>query len=556
MIVQVVDATNLQRGLALAFQVLELERPTIVLLTMIDVARKRGLHIDLAALEQELHCPVIAVSSRTGENIDGAADAIVQAVADDSPFTVLDTASRSECTACPRCPYAARFDRAEIVARRIVDVSNPRDVLSLSRIDQVLTGRISGLLVFAIVMLLMFMLVFWLADYPMSWLDRLVAATAELMRRWLPAGVFSSLLADGIVAGVGGVLVFVPQIFSLFVTISLLEETGYLARAACVMDRWMQRVGLPGKAFVPLVAAHACAIPAVMASRVIDDPRDRLRTILIIPLLTCSARVPVFSMVVALLFPSAPVLAALVFAGTYALAMVGAITVGWLFKQTIVPGDVRPLLIELPEYRCPSLRNALSIGWDRSVAFIWNAGSVILLFSVLLWFLATFPRTPTEHMSGAREASVPQVAAPATASEDARMQLEQSFAGRIGKTVQPIFAPLGFDWRLSVGVLNSFAAREVVVSTLAILYGSSDAESGLLSSLRTATDAEGKRIFTMPTCLSLLVFFVFAMQCFPTLAVIRRELGGWKWPLFQLGYMSTLAYMTAWVTYQVASRLV
>ncbi len=350
-----------------------------------------------------------------------------------------------------------------------------------------------------------------------------------------------------------------PQIFILFFVISLLEDTGYLARATCIMDRWMHRVGLPGKAFVPLVAAHACAIPAVMASRVIDDPRDRLKTILIVPLLSCSARVPVYSMLVALLFPAAPILAALTFAAAYAVAVLGAFAVGWFFKKTILPGEVRPLLIELPEYRLPSLRTAWAISWDRSLAFIKNAGSVILVFSMVLWFLATFPQAKPGRLSSEWQSRIDAAAEVgdlnAQTSLEAHAQVEYSFAGRIGKAIQPVFAPLGFDWRLSVGVLNSFAAREVIVSTLAILYGSSDEEAGLLDSLQSAEDASGKKIFTAPTCLSLLVFYIFAMQCFPTLAVIRRELGGWKWPLFQLGYMSLLAYGAALCTFQIASWL-
>lgn len=558
-IVHVMDATNVQRGLALAFQVLGLGRPTLVVLTMMDAARKRGLQIDVAALEHELNCRVIAVSSRTGENIDAVTSAITDAVTADTRLPLLQATANSSCTSCARCPYAARFDHAESVARRIVDSLPPTDGPTLSRIDRIVTGPIAGLFVFAAVMFLMFMLVFWLADYPMSWLDALTVTASDIVRRWLPAGLWSSLLADGVIAGVGGVLVFIPQIFLLFVTITILEETGYLARAACVMDRWMQCVGLPGKAFVPMVAAHACAIPAVMASRVINDRRDRLRTILIIPLLTCSARVPVFSMVVALLFPSSPVLAAGVFAGAYALAVVGAITVGWLFKQTLLPGAVRPLLIELPEYRMPSIRNALLVGWDRAAAFVGNAGSVILLFSVFLWFLAYFPRASTDQLVDKWRADHSTVGAEDPAAQArwvASQQLEQSFAGRLGKAVQPVFAPLGFDWRLSVGVLNSFAAREVVVSTLAILYDSPDQDVGLLSSLRSATDADGNPTFTTPTCLSLLVFFVFAMQCFPTLAVIRRELGGWKWPLFQLGYMSSLAYLAALLTFHVSRWLI
>jgi ferrous iron transport protein B len=330
------------------------------------------------------------------------------------------------------------------------------------------------------------------------------------------------------------------------------------------MDRLMQKVGLPGKAFVPLLSAHACAIPAIMSTRVIEDRRDRLATILVLPLMTCSARIPVYAMVTALLFPRDPLKAAVLFAGAYALGISAALCVAWVFKRTLLRGPIRPLVIELPNYRLPSLRNALLLTYDRALAFVTTAGTTILVISLVLWALATYPKTSVQEMPADVQSQLAQLTAAGDAAAADRLtqqvELEHSFAGRIGQAVEPAFAPLGFDWKMSVGVLSSFAAREVIVSTMAVLYGlgADGAEEGvdsLLGSLRTATRADGSLVFTPAACLSLLVFYVLAMQCLPTQAVSRRETGSWKWPLLQLGYMTALAYTAAMITYQTASLL-
>jgi ferrous iron transport protein B len=337
-----------------------------------------------------------------------------------------------------------------------------------------------------------------------------------------------------------------------------------MARAAFVMDRLMHKVGLPGKAFVPLLSAHACAIPAIMSTRVIEDRRDRLAAIMVIPLMTCSARIPVYAMVTALLFPAEPFKAAGLFVGAYSLGIVAALGMAWIFKRTLLKGPIRPLVIELPNYRRPSLRNALLLTYDRARAFVTTAGTTILVISLALWALANYPKTTVEDMPAEVQARFARLAA---AGDQAgvehltqQMQLEHSLAGRLGRAIEPAFAPLGFDWKMSVGVLSSFAAREVIVSTTAILYGlgaegAQDGVNSLLGTLRGAMRADGSPVFTTATCLSLLVFYVLAMQCLPTQAVARRETGSWKWPLIQLGYMTALAYAAALGTYQVASRL-
>lgn len=575
-IVLVLDASHLTRNLVFASQVLELGKPTVIALNMIDEAERMGLKIDVPQLRAELGVPIVEVSARHGRNIDQLRTEVAALVAPSA-----QGCAASVCGGCTGCQYATRYNWAsEMTGRLVREPAQPRTPTG-EGIDRFVTHRVFGLMCFATLMAFTFMLIFWLASYPMDLLDYLFGLASEVTNEWLPPGDFNSLVSKGVIAGVGGMLVFLPQIFILFFMITLLEDSGYLARAAFVMDRLMYRVGLPGKAFVPLLAAHACAIPAIMSSRVIDDRRDRLNTILIIPLMTCSARLPVFTMVVALLFPHRPILAGLTFAAAYAIAIIGAMLVSFIFRRTILPGKTKPLVIELPPYRLPSLKNALLTSLDRSRVFVRKAGTTILLFSLVLWFLATYPKTEqsdlpsswqdqlalvestalkkaqeAEKADEAEKTERVQEAEEAKADFDvmlAQAQSEYSFAGRIGKVVQPAFEPLGFDWRLSVGVINSFAAREVMVSTLAILYGAVDEEEGLLSSLGQAKTAEGNLVFTLPTCLSLLIFYIFAMQCFPTLVVVRRELKGWRWPIFQLVYMSTLAYVAAFVTYQVAS---
>jgi ferrous iron transport protein B len=350
----------------------------------------------------------------------------------------------------------------------------------------------------------------------------------------------------------------------LFFVLALLEDSGYMARAAFVMDRLMHKVGLPGKAFVPLLSAHACAIPAIMSTRVIEDRRDRLATIMVIPLMTCSARIPVYAMVTALLFPHEPLKAATLFAGAYALGIVAAMTMAWIFKRTLLKGPIRPLVIELPNYRLPSLRNALLLTYDRARAFVTTAGKTILVISLVLWALANYPKTAVEDMPANVQVQLAELQASGNEAGVERLtqkvELEHSFAGRMGRTIEPAFAPLGFDWKMSVGVLSSFAAREVIVSTMAVLYGlgadgAEDGVTSLLGSLRGATRPDGSPVFTSAACLSLLVFYVLAMQCLPTQAVTRRETGSWKWPLIQFGYMTVLAYVAALVTYQLATHL-
>ncbi len=559
-LVLVVDATNLERNLFLASQLLEsareTERPVIVALNMCDIAEKHGVKVDVAQLADDLSCPVIPLSARTGAGLPDLRRALGELLR--AP-TAPQAETQCHCTGCSGCGFSRRYDWAEQVARRAA--GNPPVTLgsTTEKIDRVLTHRVVGIIAFAAVMFVTFWLIYSLAAYPMAWVEMLAATASDWLSRWLPAGDLRSLLADGLVGGVGGMLVFLPQICILFFMLALLEDSGYLSRAAFVMDRLMQRVGLPGKAFVPMLSAHACAIPAIMSTRVIDDRRDRLATILVLPLITCSARVPVYALVIALLFANNPVMAATVFTGAYALGIVAALLMAWLFKRTLLPGETRPLVIELPNYRLPSLRNALLQTLDRAMVFVKNAGTTILVITLVLWAAATYPKTSFNDLPTAARASVAQLeeAGDTAAAEHlmAQYSLERSIAGRVGKAIEPVFAPLGFDWKMSIGVVSSFAAREVIVSTLAVLYGLGEEgdEAALTDRLRASTNRSGGQVFTTATCLSLLVFYVLAMQCLPTQVVTKRETGSWGWAAFQFGYMTVLAYGAALVTFQTAS---
>ncbi len=567
----VADASNIERSLFLISQVFEYDVPTIVVLNMDDIARKKGLNIDTQKLEKELKCPVIITNARSGAGIDALVDKIREIVFVEPSGGFVFDQPKVACNACNVCPFQARYTWSEQVAERCVEGTKTAWGQKTEKIDRILTHPIVGVFSFLIVMLSVFYLIFSIANIPMDLIDALFAWIGSKVTHFVPAGKLQSLLVDGVIGGVGGMLVFLPQICILFFFLALLEDSGYLSRAAFVMDRLMRKVGLPGTAFVPLLSAHACAIPAIMATRVIRDPRDRLVTILVAPLMTCSARIPVYAMVTALLFPNSPGKAAIVFTGAYLLGIVSAITIAFLFKKTILPGESKPLVLELPDYRIPRIREACFYVWDRAKVFIQQAGSIILAISIVLWILATFPGSaPSEtalslkqeaqlmiqqgEVEGAQEL---ENRANAMISQEA---LSHSFAGRLGKLIEPVVEPLGFDWQIGIGVITSFAAREVIVSTLAIVYGVGedsveDNSTGLHEKLRHAKRSNGEPVFTMATSMSLLVFYVLAMQCLPTQAVTKRETNSIKWAVFQFSYMTILAYAASLLTFNIVTAL-
>ncbi len=548
-VVMVVDAANLERNLFLFSQVVESGLPVVVALTMLDHAEAEGMEIDVERLGTLLGCRVVPVRAHEGE----AGLEVLKEALDDVFVWGVDAYPRPHkpmepprCgQGCGSCPYSGRFTWSESVVSEVVKSREPAPTRLTESLDEVLTHPTLGMGVFLLVMAGVFYSIFALASLPMDLIEGVFARLSEVVGRLLPEGDLRSFVEEGVIAGVGGVLVFLPQICILFFMLALLDDSGYLSRAAFVMDRLMRKVGLPGTAFVPMVSGHACAIPAILSTRVIADWRDRLVTILVIPFMSCSARLPVYSILLGLLFPHEPWKAALVFAGAYALGVAAALLTALLLKRTLLPGESQPLLLEMPPYKRPRLRNACLHSWGKATQFLKQAGTIILLISVGMWVLATYPKVdaPAE-LAG-------------DAAEEAAYQLEHSLAGRLGRMIEPVVRPLGYDWKIGIGVLSSFAAREVVVSTLSIIYGlGEDAEERTLrETLREARDPEGRPVFTFATCMSLMVFYVLAMQCLPTQAVTRAETGSWKWALFQLAYMTAIAYATSFLVYQGLSAL-
>jgi ferrous iron transport protein B len=524
----VVDATNLERNLFLASQVLELGGPVVVALSMTDMAEREGIRIDAKKLRAELGCAV--------------------------------------------CPYQARYEWTESISAKVTDATVARRSRRTEKFDEIVTHPAAGTAIFAAVMLSLFVLIFWAAKIPMELIDHLFTNLGAWIAGKVSQSDLQSLLVNGVIGGVGGVLIFLPQICILFFALSLLEDTGYLARAAFVMDRVMRRLGLPGKAFVPLLSAHACAIPAIMSTRVIENPRDRLVTILIAPLMTCSARIPVYAMVTALIFPQSPLKAALVFTGAYAAGIIFAMLAALIFQHTILPGGSKPLIIELPPYRLPGLRTAFLHTFDRAKIFVKQAGTIILMISLLLWTLSHYPKSapPAHAVAMTTQAVQLEKSGDTKQAEEVRLAagrltaqsaLQNSFAGKIGRVIEPAIRPLGFDWQIGIGIISSFAAREVVVSTLAIVYGVGDNAAGqnrtsLYDTLRHAARSDGTPVFTTAACASLLVYYILAAQCLSTSAVVRRETNSLKWPLFQIFYMTGLAWVAAFTVFQIVSRLV
>lgn len=526
----VVDATNPRRNLQFAAQALAHRLPAVVALNMWDVARRRRGCPDPAELSRRLGCPVIPVSGRTGDGL-AALDVALDTV------TALPFGSDALVARLQRLPpagagapaLAAWADEVVRAAGAAPDAATDAATQRvIDRVDAALTHPFLGIGAFAFTMAALFAVIFMVAQWPMDLIDLVFGRAAEAVRGALPAGLVADLAADGIVAGIGGVLVFLPQICLLFFLLSLLEDCGYLARAAFAVDRVMRRFGLSGLSFIPLLSSHACALPGIMSARLIRDDRDRLATILVAPFMSCSARLPVYVLLIGILAAGKPAwFAGAAFAGCYALGAGAGLASAFLARRTLLRGPVRPLVMELPEYRWPSLRNALLVTWDRAGVFVRNAGTMILSISVVMWWLSAFPR----------------------AGGDDRAQQAASFAGRLGEWVQPLFAPLGFDSQLTVGVLTSFLAREVFVSTMAVLAGAGagadTGDEGVLGQVASMERAGGGTLFDPATAAAALVFFVLAMQCLPTLAVTRRETGSWKWPAVQFAWMTAVAYAAA-----------
>jgi ferrous iron transport protein B len=630
-IIVAVDATNLVRNLYLVTQLLEIGRPLVVALTMFDLAARQDEEIDVEKLADALGVVVVPVVTTQRRGLDALAAAVrraaeegaspgagwrlsdeaeaeigalsrvehddetnarlcslagaryaatVELYADDLPTDAsrreaLEAARARLAASNPRWwqePVLARYDWIEQVSAKSV---RPRKGASAGRtpterIDRFVTHRIFGPLILLAVMLVVFQAIFSWAQLPMDLIDKGFGSLGGAVRATLPAGLFTDLLVDGVIAGVGGVLVFLPQILLLFLFISLLEDSGYMSRAAFIMDRLMRGVGLHGKAFMPLLSSFACAIPGIMATRTIENPKDRLATILIAPFMSCSARLPVYTLMIAAFFTGRKIfgvvsVGVLIIMAMYLLGIVVAVCVAWVLKRTILKAPPPPLVLELPPYRMPSVRNVVQTIYSRASMFVRRAGTVILAISILLWALVTFPRAEATKPKGApassvaatqqgSAANVAATAAPDGTSSDTGSQIRNSFAGRLGRLIEPAIRPLGFDWQMGIGLIASFAARETLVSTLSIVYNvgdDKDAQSGsLIEAVRDARRPDGSPAWTPLVAVTMMVFFVLACQCMSTVAVVRRETNSWRWPLFMVSYMLVLAYIASFLTYQ------
>ncbi len=554
----VVDATNLSRTLVIAAEAAALGLPMVVAVNQMDIARRRGLHVEVDALSERLGCSVVCVSARSGEGMGELIAALRQPAKPLAAFGSLGTREAVEAW-------------ADETHARVASASSPMSDRVSDRLDAAFTHPLLGVALFAAVMTGLFWVIFRLATLPMDWIDALFTWAGGAVGSVLPEGAIRSLLVDGVIAGVGATVIFLPQIALLFFLLSLLEGTGYLARAAFVIDRLLRPFGLSGHAFVPLLSGHACALPGIMAARAVPDKRDRLATILAVPFMSCTARIPVYVLLTTILFPGRPGLQAVAFTGCYALGAVAGLVTSLVFRRTMLRGKSLPMALELPAYRLPDLKLALLTTRDRAWMFLRKAGVVILGISIVLWWLGTYPKVepPAEAAQLRAAAGALDAASEAQAAEiesmlaeadviESRHAAQRTALGRIGSAIQPVFEPLGYDRQLTIGVLASFAAREVFVSTMAVqVMGSDEADDDatIQEALATARRDDGTLVFGAATSWSLLIYYVLAMQCLPTLAVTAREAGGWKWAGLQLGWMTLVAYVFAAAAYHAARLL-
>jgi ferrous iron transport protein B len=592
LVVCVIDATNLERNLYLFSQIQDLGLPVVVFLNMMDEVEEQGKKIDVKRLAEVLHVPVISGSANHGQGIEELKKLICAGVAPvdrrlwrmpeqvesrieelmillwrEEKMAKSDTFSeaiillskeerilkeilkgRPKVIACVRgiqsdltewginwrsVAIESRYDWLSKSLKGVVcEKSGKRELTITDRIDAVVTHKVWGWMIFLGLMALMVYFIFTLSTYPMDWIDAIFTNFSGWIKSSFPAGDLRDLLTDGILAGVGAVVIFLPQILILFFFVGLLQDTGYMARAAFIMDRVMSKAGLHGKSFIPMLSSFACAIPGVMAARAIESPKDRLTTILVAPLMSCSARLPIYTIIIAVLLPGAFAWQkAGLMLGLYLAGIIGAFAMAWLFKKTLLRSETPVFIMELPPYRLPLFKDVMLHMWERVVIFLKRAGTVIFALSIILWGLMTYPKY--DHM-GPSEA------------------LKHSFAGQAGIFLEPAIKPLGYDWRIGIGLIGSFAAREVFVSTMSIVFNieGDGADEHLREAFKKAAWPDQRPLFTPLSCVSLLLFYVFAMQCMSTVAVVRRETNSWQWPLFQIVYMTGMAYGIALLVYQ------
>lgn len=611
--VVVVDASNLKRNLLFCSQIIDLKKPVVVALTMVDLARKKGIQINVTELERELGVPVVSVNPRKNRGIAQLKKAVELTASNLYKIPARDFIDNRELAAAPigelrsvvqgASDYSAihylinheEFDlddglqntienierrhnfnhtktqATEILQRygRIkhimnVAVSEP-DPLQQTRItdrlDTILLHRRWGYVILLAVLFTLFQSVFWLAQYPMTWIEMGFSSLSTWLSFSLPESWWSDLLINGIVAGLSGILIFVPQIMILFGLITLLEDSGYMARISFLTDRLMRNVGLNGKSVMPLISGFACAVPAIMSARNIENRKERLLTILITPFMSCSARLPVYTILIGLVIPNTYLwgifgLQALVMMGLYLLGLIVALLVSYVAKFFIKINEKSFFILELPTYRSPRLKNMIQAMVNKAKIFVTDAGKIIMVISLILWGLSSFgPKKRMAEVTGRYEMLISQQPdkKDSLEAEWSAQKLENSYAGILGKSIEPAIRPLGYDWRIGIALITSFAAREVFVGTMATLYSVGDNNEGMLlrDKLHAAKKEDGTPLFTLATGISLMLFYLFAMQCMSTLAVVKRETRTWKWPVIQFVYMTAIAYVMSLLAYQL-----
>ena len=562
----VVDASNLERNLFLFTQIYDLQIPSILVLNMSDIADRRGKKINIQQLKDEFPgVTIVETSARIKLGMNRLKEAIHSFVPNDNQthkfiddfqlYPIDDLKNQTIDT-------EKRYDKIRILLNSVVLEKEVSEDSKSSKLDRILVHPIFGYLIFTFVLFILFQFIYVFAAFPMDMIDGIFSTISSWLHEILPVGYFSDLISQGIVPGIGGVVVFVPQIALLFLFLSILEESGYLARVVFIMDRLMRPLGLNGKSVVPLLSSVACAIPGVMAARTISNWKERIITILVSPLMSCSARIPVYTLLIALVIPSKLIfgfinLQGLVLFALYALGLVSALLISVIMNFFIKSKEKSFLLLEMPSYKMPRWGNISLNVLEKVKVFVLQAGKVILAISVILWALATFG--PAERMANVEKTLQKEQSFQKLSKEDqqhkiAAEKLANSYIGIIGKTIEPVIAPIGYDWKIGISLITSFAAREVFVGSLATIYAVQEdggENKSLLNRLRDEKRADGTKVYSLATGVSLMVFYVYAMQCMATLAVVKRETKSWKWPLFQIAFMGILAYVGAYIAFSI-----
>ena len=563
----IVDASNLERNLFLFTQIFDLQIPSILVLNMSDIANRRGKKINIQQLREEFPGVIIVeTSARVKIGIDRLIESIHSFTPQNTNKKFIDDFQLYEIddTINQTLDTEKRYTKIRSLLNSVVKEKEVTEDSKSSKIDRILVHPILGYLIFTLVLFILFQFIYVFASFPMDLIDGTFSNISAWLNETLPQGYFSDLISQGIIPGIGGVVVFVPQIALLFLFLSILEESGYLARVVFIMDRLMRPLGLNGKSVVPLLSSIACAIPGVMAARTISNWKERIITILVSPLMSCSARIPVYTLLIALVIPSKLIfgfinLQGLVLFALYSLGLVSAVVVSVIMNFFIKSKEKSFLLLEMPSYKMPRWGNISLNVLEKVKVFVLQAGKVILAISIILWALATFG--PSDRMKNVEKSLKKEISFQKLTPEQqqhkiAAEKLANSYIGIIGKSIEPIIRPIGYDWKIGISLITSFAAREVFVGSLATIYAvqeDGEENKSLLNRLRDEKRTDGTKVYSLATGVSLMVFYVYAMQCMATLAVVKRETKSWKWPLFQIAFMGVLAYLGAFITFSILS---